>query len=319
MTNRFNALVVFLASIAVVGCATQTSPSSRYAPLTQSARAAITSTKVVVGVDADREQSKWVQQYGGANQAGLLGAIISAVVLNSLESNEQEQRRKAESIRDAAVKFNFASRYRSALEQGLRPLAWLHLGSVTREPVLQREKYRELLESMSDGTLLISDASYDLAADFTTLTVTAFVTLYAKTPAPSTTSTGSSDGSDTRPALYDNRFTFEFVDANSKPSAADWGNNDGAKLAAALQAGIDVIVQMIVLDLQADQEESASFAPVERRGVCTGRILRESDGQATLRRENGELCTSASRLENMRITYRTMQPRRYNPDGVANH
>lgn len=292
--NRAPRFLVLAVALAAVGCATRGSLRSEHVPLTQTARAAIMSTKVVVGVDAEREQSKWVQQYAGANQAGLLGAILSTAILHNIESNQLARQRTTVSIRNAAVTFNFASRYRSALELALRSLPWLHLHSVSREPVLQRDKYGALLEHMPDDTLLICDASYDLSPDFTALTVTSYVTLYAK-PAAAAPSPGAGGGTDPPAALYNNRFIYEYVNADPKPTASDWGDNDGAKFTRALQAGIDAVVEMIALDLQGNGPRPASPAAIVTRGHCTGRVLREGDGHTMLRGANGELCTSTSR------------------------
>jgi hypothetical protein len=296
--SRSGIFFILTVSLTAAGCATRPSLRSEYVPLTPAARAAITSTRVVVGIDAEREQSKWVEQYGGTNQAGLLGVILSTAILHNIESSKLEHQRTTVSIRNAAVKFNFASRYRGALEQALRSLPWLHLRSVSREPVLQRDKYKALLEHMPDDTLLICDVAYDLTPDSAALTVTSSVTLYVNSPRPAASSAGGGDGTEEYPVLYNNRITFEYVDTDAKPAAADWSDNDGAKLTRALQTGIDAIVRMIALDLQANGPPPASPTPILTRGRCTGRALRGTDGQTMLRGMNGELCISTSRSDN---------------------
>jgi hypothetical protein len=294
--NRF-ALLALPLVLAAIGCAIAPQPQAiDRVPLTSGARGQIKSMKVVVGTDAQAEQSRWVTQYAGSNPpgAGLIGIIVQTAVMSGLEANRIRQERAVAPIRDAAVKFNFGSHYRSVLEQALRTVQWPRTTSVLREPSLQLSNRQAHLWQMTEDALLISDAFYELAPDFSKLSVTSEVVIY-----PKQTSTDKSpaityrDQPDAAVALYRNRFRFEYhiEDTLDAAGAEKWSADSARTFSSAMNVGASEVVRMILLDLQENTPMPSPSASTVTYGRCVGRPLEESAACVVVRTENGELCT----------------------------
>jgi len=210
------------------------------------------STRVIVGLDPANDVNVFVTPYGSsAQQLGLLGAVVESIVHRSIDAKRQSQERLMLPIRNALIKYNFGGQFRAELERGLQQVRWLNVTYVSKEPGYQRDNVDAILPQVTEDAVLIADAFYGIAPDFSRLTITAHVVIY---PRNEMLKNLARRGEELYPLLYRNRFVHEYalegsyVDAQQ--AAAKWAEQDGAMVSRALRTGINDIVMRIAADMR---------------------------------------------------------------------
>lgn len=262
MKTACKALLISLFLLA--GCASapveETSPEPI---LTAEMLDKLRSTRVVIGVDLSSQSQSQARTIHSGGQLGIIGTIADVAINSSMESNRQEHERMMVAIHDAAIHFNFGGRFKSEFEPALRQVGWLRVASVTREPSPQRGKIETWLAESKDDAVLVTDISYAIAPDLSSISMTANTALRLRDAA-------AASGPDNPAARrffrrsYGFRYPVEPANLDKQQAARVWAENGGAAVQRALQTGIVDTVQKIRADLETFRELADPAARVVR-------------------------------------------------------
>ena len=244
-----------LLCIMLSGCATtnMTGGPDLYIPLKDSVRTQIGSTSVYLGQNPANDNNVVTTtmaspQQAGAGQAGVIGALIGSLIGSMIVSeneNERQQKQHASmAIRQALIKYNFASKFRAELQQQITKQPWLHAEDVQKEPRFLSGDYSRLAAQVNTDTILIFDTYYRMSPDLKTFSVVANVVLY---PVNKQLKSYVVDKSSDKPALFHNRYTIEFTEPNEKHITGSWTQED--RLRKVLDTGIPALIRTAIADL----------------------------------------------------------------------
>lgn len=250
---RFLPVLVALFGSVLSGCVTNPySDSGSYLAMMPGTGNHLQSTRVIVGLDPQNDLNVVpTPQANSGQQYGLLGVVVDTIVYRTMDATRQAQERLMLPIRNAAIQYNFGGQFRAELEESLRQVQWLHVTYVSKEPGFQRYKTESIMPEVTEDAVLISDTFYRMEPDFSKLTITAYVVMY---PRNEFLRSLAKKDQEQYPILYRNRFTYQYalespyVDA--RHAAEKWGEQNGAMVKRALEAGIRDIVARIAAEMR---------------------------------------------------------------------
>jgi len=253
---RIKLIILFTFSISLFGCATIQQEALPPISMLKEASQHIESTKVIVGLDPRNSYNfvREVQAADTSQQFGLIGAIISSIIANEVNSNIHDQERLMAPIRSAAIKFNFGSQFRDKFEKKIKPINWLNIDYVSKAPNFQIGKIKEILKSSKEDAVLVADSFYTMSADFSKLTIKSHVNLWPNSKVLINIAKSDITNDKENPLLFRRTFSYEhhFEDeyVSAKSAASGWAKDEGAMVLRGLQTGVNGIAEKISEHIQ---------------------------------------------------------------------
>jgi len=244
-----------------------------YKPFPIEAGSKIKNSDVVLGV-AQKEIIGEILPAGPAG-GGILGAIIE-VSINASRATAAEA--AIVPVRDQLLNFNAEEHLQGAVKRLVMPISWVGNGSLALSKIVTVAEYDKRLTASEKNAVLILTVAYSLSPDFKNVKVYCTANLFPNTDelrkmqfdlyrSNSTINQADAIKTSMFNALYHNTLTYSkpldvtVTDLNG--AAAAWAANNGSKVNAALNEGVEAIVAMLALDLQTQNNLSAPGKKVE--------------------------------------------------------
>ena len=225
-------------------------------PLLKAALPHITSTKVVIGLDP-ANSTNFIPQHQGSSgqQYGLVGVLVEAMVVRSMNDTIQVQQRLMTPIRSAAINFNFGSHFRERLENSISDIDWLHVDYVTKAPRFQRFSAEALQKESSEAAILVADTFFKMEEDFSKMTISAYMILIPNTPELKSIAGQQQEvKGEENPVLARHQFSVSYPlegdFSNKQQAAQEWAKDNAAMVHRALENGINDLTQKIAEHLK---------------------------------------------------------------------
>jgi len=275
-------VVYCLAAIAVlVSCG-----PTYYIPLKPEHASAITSTRVHATIVQEEVNAEVKVANTRITNAGLLGAIVGAVVDTAITSHRAGEAEKlVEPIRREVSDFDFRAAFFDSLNTTLPALRTLRMANLTTSKASPTpELLATVLARTREGTFLSLITRYELSADFRTFSVytTAEILQHGR-----------------EEPLYRGTFVYvtEPIPGGKEPEAAAraWASDHGATFRTAMREGIDETMKMLVLDLgAAPVGEQARSASAKAPGAPAARASASPTAEAPASPTAGALSTAGA-------------------------
>lgn len=206
----------------------------------------INSTHVAVGVQTNNSLGFTAP---AQNQAGLIGFFVNAAILSGTNDDIQDQQRLIQPIRNAALEYNYGSKFRSAIKNSLQHVDWLKISYIAKYPELQKNNAEDMLNKNSDDTVFIIDSSYSFSDDFNSINVVCYAAMHSRNKIQLN---GEKEAVDDV-LIYQKNFTYTHnLDqqfSNKSQAIQKWGDNNGHMLTQALNMAVTNIANRIAQDL----------------------------------------------------------------------
>lgn len=206
----------------------------------------ITSTHVAVGVQSNNSLGFTAP---AQNQGGLVGFFVHAALMSGANDDIQDQQRMIQPIRNAALEYNYGSKFRSAIKNSLENVDWLKVSYIAKYPALQKNNAEDILNKNSDDTVFIIDSGYSFSDDFNSINVICYAAMHTRNKIQLV----SEDENISRVIIYQKNFTYthnleqNHIDKNN--AIRRWGDNNGFMLTQALNKAVTEIANRIAQDL----------------------------------------------------------------------
>lgn len=240
------------------GCAT-----AIHQPLTAEAKQQVRSADVVIGIPqqemaAQIKESNMTAAAGG----GLLFALIDAGV-NSYRSGNAED--AVRPLRDALISYSFDENLRVRMDNRLGAVPGMGIGNSKVTKDVSEANYNAIYQASSKDAVLITNASYTMNVDFSSVVVNATALLYPKSSGlKASANLSDADLRDlpVKNAIYRDTVVFTCtLPLRSKTLEVNrdaWTANNGALLSGALNLGADEIARVISADIQQTTAQGAN-------------------------------------------------------------
>lgn len=189
---------------------------------------------------------------GGPNNLGLLGALISASIVNSQNEGLEQQARLQQFIRSALAKYNLPSKFREGIaETSFAPK--LTVGYVGRQSDRVIPSSSDMLEKSDQDSVLLVDIGVKFSEDLSSMDMRADVVLLSKYELSENHNGELDHAKKSETTLYQNSFilTHQFVEhANDddKPNYW-WYENDGERR---FYSVMDSMINSLCNNIQSD-------------------------------------------------------------------
>ncbi len=210
--------------------------------------AKITSSTVILVV-AQKDLGAVVE----ASKAGIvLGGGMMAALVNAADESSRSRaaRDMVLPLRAHLTDIDFRKELASELSKQLQH-SWLHVEQVEIVDALSSSERKKMFDKRSSNAILLVDANYKLASDFTLLNTTSNHAIYIE---------------DAKDPVYKDKVAIssdKVMDASAGESAIarSWAENDGSRIKLAVRDGIKKLAAAIAKGLVLPSKEIATESP----------------------------------------------------------
>ena len=299
MSSRLPFAGALLCASLLAGCAL---PQNRPVAVD---RTVVKSTDVVASVkQAELYAQINVSNVTGAMGGGLIWALVDAGVNSSRASDAEGTVRP---LRDTLIGFDFDSALKHDLERELATVQWLGIRGVEINKTVTDEAADGFFTKSEAGAVLFVTPDYSMSPDFSTLHVSAVVSLFARSPEAAAAAAKAGISKQTHAkgvktrlqfATYYNTLANE-ARVHGGPGTLEanrdvWAANQGELIRRELTKGVQQLAKLIAMDLDHAPAKSAMTARPKGeeefvQGHFRGRILQKGDEGTLVRGNDGTL------------------------------